>query len=102
MQGQQKIIQGIDRIYWKDIRATWTKGAHLEFDGIPFVILQHTSFWSAEMPSTSHQGTKRAGKKQRGKTENLCRDKGYYKDTRRGYEFYLRVLYLSPNILYKI
>ena len=55
------------------------------------------------MPSTSHLGTKRkAGNKQKGKTENSCRDKGCYKATRRGYEFYLRVLYLSHDILYKI
>ena len=27
------------RIYWKDVQAT--KGVHLEFDGIPFVILGH-------------------------------------------------------------
>lgn len=27
------------RIYWKDVQAT--KGVHLEFDGIPFLILGH-------------------------------------------------------------
>ena len=35
------------RIYWKDVQAT--KGVHLEFDGIPFVILGHKNVWSAKM-----------------------------------------------------